>query len=224
MTGCVLAALVLVGWFIKAISFHQPTLVTILGEGRVKAEPEVVEFTVSIVNMAGTATLALADNNRLTRELVSQVKARGVEKRDIQTAYVRVIPPSTALGRNDYQAVNAIDVTLKDITQLDDLVNSLYAAGARTITNIVFSTQNLRELEREAVAEAVEDAKARVLEIAKASRKKLGRIVSIRTEEAGEAGALAGEVAPESTFEGLISTSPSRIEIVRQATVVFELR
>lgn len=216
--------MILAGWFVKSRYIDRPTLITVMGEGKVKVRPEMVRLTVGVTNIGGTATLAIADNNRLTKEMVSQAKARGVDEHDIRTAYVRVIPPSTTLGRNDYQAVNAIDVTLKDISQLDDLVKSLYAAGARIITNIVFTIENSRDLEKEAVAKAIEDARVRVLEIAKDSRKRLSRTVSIRTAEVGEAGALAGEIASEVTFEGLVSTSPSQIEIVRQATIVFELR
>lgn len=224
--GFVLAVLVLLigGWWIKVNFINRPTLITVIGEGRVKAVPEIVKFIVSVTNNADTATLAVADNNRVVRDVISLVKTAGVVDEDIVVSYVRVIPPTAALGQTSYQAVNAIDVTLKDLSKFDNLINSLYAAGAQSVSNIVFTTQNSEELEKEAVAEAIKNAKTRVKEIAKASGKRAGRMVSIQTVEVGEAGALSGEAPREGGFTGQISASPSQIEIVRQASIVFELR
>lgn len=228
--GLVLGVLVLLvaGWWIKVNYIDRPTLITVVGEGRVKAVPEMVRFTISVVNTATTPTVAVADNNRLTRDIISMVKGAGVGDEDIVVSYVRVIPPSVALGQTTYQAINATDVTLKDLSKFDNLVNSLYAAGAQSVSNIVFTTQDSKELEKEAVAKAIKDAKARVKEIARASGKRVGRMVSIQTVEIGEAGALSGQASQEAGFgalgEGQISASPSQIEIVRQASIVFELR
>lgn len=228
--GFVLMVLVLLiaGWWAKVNFINRPTLITVIGEGRVKVVPEIVKFTVGVTNNADTATLAVADNNRVVRDVISLVKTAGVVDEDIIVSYVRVIPPTAALGQTSYQAVNAIDVTLKDLSKFDNLISSLYAVGAQSVSNIVFTTQNSEELEKEAVAEAIKDAKARVKEIAKASRKRVGRMVSIQTVEIGEAGALSGQASQEAGFgvrgEGQISASPSQIEIVRQASIVFELR
>lgn len=227
-TLLVIVVLLVGGWFVKTTYIDRPTLITVVGEGKVSATPEIVKFTVTLANTAGSATVAVADSNRLVRDAISTLKGAGVEEKDIIFSYVRVIPPSAALGQTSYQAVNAIDVTLRDLSQFDNLVNSLYAVGAQSVSNIVFTTQDSKELEKKAVAEAIKDAKARVQEIAKASGKRVGRMVSIQTVEIGEAGALSGQASQEAGFgvrgEGQVSASPSQIEIVRQASIVFELR
>lgn len=219
-----LVVLVLVGWGIKISFFDKAALITVVGEGRIKVQPEMVKFTMTVLNTSPTSTQAIADSNRLVRDLVSVMKNNGVEEKDISLSYVRIVPPQAALGQSSFQAVNSANVTLRNIGFFDNLVVQLYANGARSLTNILFTTENSRDLEKEAVAEAIKDAKARAKELAKASRKRLGRMVSVATVEVGEAGALAGETGQAAVTTGVISASPSQIEIIRQASIVFELK
>lgn len=201
--------------------FRKPTLVTVYGEGAVKVVPSMVRFTISFSNQGDSANIALADNERISKQLISLLKNAGVDESDIVVSYVRVLPPSLTQPR--YQAVNAIDVTLKELGSFDNLVTSLYANGAQSISNILFTTENSGELEKQAVADAITGAKARAGEIAKAAGKRVGRMVSIQTTQIGEAGALVGE-APKATFGTITTSSPSQIEIIRGATVIFELK
>jgi len=213
----------LIGFYIKLNYLDRPTLITVVGEGRIKVEPKIVKFTVTILNVSPTSTQALADNNRLVRDVTSVLKNSGVEEKDISLSYVRVIPPQTTLGQTSFQAVNSAQVTLKDISKFDNLVFQLYAAGAQSVSNIVFTTENSKDLEKQAVSLAINEAKQRAKEIAKSMGKRLGRMVSMATVEVGEAGALSGEKKTVE-LEGAITSSPSQIEIARQASIVFELR
>ena len=108
-------------------------------------------------------------------------------------------------------------MTLRNVGQFDSLFNTLYASGVQSIANIVFTASNAKSLEKQAVNLAVLDAKERAKEMAKFFNKVFGRMVSVTTSEAGGAGALSG------TSQGG-SQSPAQIEIVRQASLVFELR
>ncbi len=218
-----LVVLLLFGWYVKTEYIDRPTLVTVTGEGRVEALPEMVKFTVSVINYSSSPNIAVADNNRIMGDLISIVQQTGVEDSDIIVSYVRVVPPSASLGLANFQAVNTADVTLRDVSKFDNLVSTLYSVGASSVSNIVFTTKDSSELEKRAIGEAINDAKAKAGTTAKASRKRLGRMISIQTTELGEAGALSGEPAKEG-FGGQVSASPSQIEIVRQAIIVFELR
>jgi len=226
IVGVVVGVLVLLiaGCLLKIQLLDRPTLVTVVGEGRIKIVPQMVKFTMTIINTSPTATQALADNNRIVKDLISVLKTNGVQESDISLSYVRVIPPQATLGQTSFQAINSADVTLKDISKFDNLVFQLYANGAQSLTNILFTVENSRELEKQAVAQAILDAKQRAKEMAKVSGKRLSRMISIATVEIGEAGALAGQAAKPTDLEGVITASPSQIEIVRQASVVFELR
>ena len=219
LAGILVVLLFLGYWFF----LRRPALITVAGEGRVKVKPTIVKFSVTVSNISSSATLAIADNNRLMRNLIAAAKANGVQEKDISSAYVRVVSPSALTGNTNYQAINAANMALKDLSRFDNLVTTLYNIGAQSVSNIVFTVEDSRSLEKKAVARAIKDAQSRAKEIAQASGKFLGRMRSVTTVETGGAGALSGQVA-QPTRPGVISSSPSQIEIVRQASLVFELR
>jgi len=222
-TIAIVVILLLVGLLVKVTWFDKITMITVVGEGKVKVAPQMVKFSVAVLNISSTSTQALADNNRMVRDVVSILKTSGIAEADIQLSYVRLVPPQASLGQTSWQAVNSADVTLRDITKFDNLVIQLYANGAQSISNIMFTTENSLALEKQAVALAIKESQIRAKELAKASGKRLGRMVSIATAEAGEAGALSGQ-AKSSDLGGVITSSPSQIEIIRQASIVWELR
>ncbi len=219
----VVVVITLAVWLIKVKAFNNFTLITVVGEGKALTQPQVVKFTVNLSNSSDSALGALNDNNRIKNNVITILKeVGGVWEKDIDVAYPRVIPPSATLGTNSYQAVNTINVTLNDITKFDGLVEKLYSSGIYSLTNIVFTTTDSQILEKQAVDNAVQDAKARAKELARLMRKRVGRVVSVQTVEVGEAGALSGKT--QSQFEGQFSGSPLQIEIARQASIVFELK
>ncbi len=205
--------------FIKANYLDQPTLITVVGEGKIDIKPQMVMFTANLVNSAKTSSAAVSNNTKLVSYVISLVKSLGVEDKDIIVSYVQIVPTTNILGQTEYQAVNTIDITLKDLSRFDSLVQSLYNTGTYSITNIVFTTENSRDVEKQAVAKAVDDANLRANEIAKSLNKSVARIVSLTPVEIGASGATGGK-----TSQGSAGQSPSQIEIVRQAQVVFELR
>jgi len=211
------------GFLVKVNYLDRPTLITVVGEGKVKVTPTMVKFTITISNLSPSATQAINENNNIVKNLVNILKNNGVLENDIDLAYVRIIPPQTSLGQTSFQAVNSANITLKNISKFDSLVFLLYGNGAQSVSNILFTTENSKDLEKEAVAQAINEAKTRAEELAKAAGKSLGRMVSIATVEVGEAGALSGE-AGKPDFGGVTTSSPSQIEITRQASIVFELR
>lgn len=208
-------------WIIKSLFFSKAALVTVVGEGKVTVAPTMVKFTVAVSNLAPNATEAINNNKKIVNDLIGILKVNGVSENDISLSYVRVIPPTTTLGQTSYQAVNSVDATLKNISQFDKLVLQIYGLGANSVSNIVFTTENSKEVEKQAVNLAIKEAKQRAKELAEASGKRLGRMVSLKTVEVGEAGALSGQTSKD--FVSNVA-SPSKIEVLRQASIVYELR
>jgi len=193
------------------------TLITVTGEGRVTATPTRVSFDVGIVNVSSSAGQALTDNLALTHNITEITKLAGVKPEKIIVSY----PIVSALTNGSYRATNVFNVTLDDINRFDSLVKSIYEGGASSVQNVSFSVENSKDLEKQAVDKAIEDAKVRAKEIARRLGKRVVRVVSLSTQETGEA-ATAGGVRQSSGGESI--ATPSQIEIARFASVVFELR
>ena len=208
--------LLIAGWLVFKSLFSSPTLVSVTSTGKVMASPSQVKFQVVVLNTAGSNIQAFTDNKSLTRGLIAILKSNGIEDKDIDSAYTRVVDSGVS-----FQAINSIQVTYSDINAFDDLVMQLYSNGASSISSIVFTTPDSQDLERQAVTLAIQEAKTRAKELAKSSNKRLGKMVSLATGEVGEAGAISG-----SSSDSLNSSdsSPTQIEITRQVNIVFELR
>lgn len=203
----------------------KPTLITVTGEGKFKKQPSMVKFTVMTINTAPSANQVIGDNNSLIKNLTEILKKNGVAESDMVQAYPVVVPPQAALGQTNYQAANGIEVTLKNIGGFEGLVFQLYNAGARSITNITFTTEDATDIEKETISLAITNAQKRAQELAKASGKRLGRMVSIATSETGSAGSAVGEAPKTTGITGSAASSiPSLIEVTRYASIVFELK
>ena len=212
---------ILAGLFVYFNFLNKPTLITIVGVGRATAKPQQVKFSVAVINSSVSSTQAITENIRIVNDLISVLKQNGVAENDITSSYVRLVPSGTT--QLTYQAVNSIDAVLKDLSKFDGLVIQLYGSGAISVSNIVFTTADSQTMEKEAVALAIKEAKLRGKELAKATGKSLGRMVSVATGEVGEAGAVSGSGSTQDV-SGAFQASPSQIQITRQASIVFELR
>lgn len=212
----IVAVLVLVLGLVGYNLLSKPALVTVSGTGRVSAQPEIARFTVVLSDSAATAAEVMQKGNVLTRNAIDLAKTYGVDEKRVQTTSLQVVPPTPGVSA-DYQAVAGVEVSIKDLDRLDELITRYFEIGAKSVGNIVFTTENSEELEKEAVDMAIKNAKSRAKEIAKSAGKRLGKLRSVTTVESGEAGAL--------TQKGTgTADNTSEIEVVRQASLVYELK
>ena len=170
------------------------TLITVTGEGRITATPTKVSFDVGVVNVSSSAQQAITDNLALTHNLTEIAKTAGVKPEKIIVSY----PLVTGLTNGSYRATSVFNVTLEDLTRFDSLVKSIYGGGATSVQNVGFSVENSKDLEKQAVDKAIEDAKVRAKEIARRLGKRVVRIVSLSTEEVGGAATAGGTKKGES--------------------------
>jgi len=215
--GAVFAGLVV--YIIVTSIFAKPTLITVIGEGRLKIEPNAVKYNVSIINSAASAAQALEDNKKKVKDAVDVLNKNNVTAENMQISYATIVPPSTT---NNYSAVSVIGVTQNDIYTFENTTIELYNKGVWNVSDVVFTTQDPQSLEKLAIDSAIKSVEQRAKELAKSTKRRLGRMVSISTSEVGDAGSQIGEFG----FSGFGSLNPlpSQIEIVRQATAVYEVR
>jgi len=208
-------------WGVKRLVVSKPTLVTVVGEGRATAEPSEVRFVVLLVSQGASPAEAINGEKKTLTETVSLLKRYGINKEDIKTSYLRVNPIGLSLTETPfYQASQAISVSLTQVNRFEEIVEQLYNLGVRAIEGVQFTTADDQALEKRAVAAAIADVEARAKELARTMKRRLGRMVSLRTEEIGGAGTGVSKVK---LAEGEMPQT-KEIEISRQAVAVFELK
>ena len=166
---------------------------TVTGEGRVAAVPDMGEVSLAVVRESKNAGEALAAASLAAADVLEEMRAMGVEPRDVQTVAVsldpvygdRTEPQGTPLIVG-YRARNALSVRVRDLNLLGAVIDRSVAMGANEGGGLRLTVSNADELLVEARRLAVRDARARAEEMADAAGVGLGALVSL-----GEAGFMA---------------------------------
>lgn len=191
LRGLALAAFILIPGIAIAQTAPQLRLLTVAGEGEVKAKPDQATLSAGVVTEAKTAAAALAANSRAMNAVFDTLKRLGIPERAIQTAEISVQPqyPSDVRAPRHitgYQVSNTVTVTVDDFGKLGPAVDALVSSGSNSLGGISFSIRDPRPLMAQAREAAVKNAMAKAETLARASGVTLGPIAQI--SEGGMAG------------------------------------
>ena len=163
--------------------------ITVSGTGKVNVKPDIAQVQVGVVSDAPLASDALTRNNKDMAALLDMLKAKGIEERDAQTTSFNVGPryEYDPQGRRQpklvgYQVTNMVQVRVRKLTQLGELLDVLVRTGANQVHGISFSVDEPEKLLGKARQEAVVQAKASAEEFATAAGVKVGRPLLIQEQ------------------------------------------
>ncbi len=175
----------------QAQSDDQDTVrsISVNGVGRVKAEPDVADINLGVTKQGEDAKAASADAATTMDAVIKALIDAGIAEQDIQTSSISLNPiynwdnnPPTIEG---WEASNLVNVTVRDITAVGDVVDAATAAGATNINGITFRVDDPTAAEAEARAAAVADAKAKADQLAAAAGVNIVGVITI-TESGGQ--------------------------------------
>ena len=168
-----------------------PRTITVTGSGKTVLTPDIAYINVGVQTEDPDASKAVSENNQQTQDVIDALTAAGVAKEDIQTTNFNIYPrqdydpQGQPTGEITYIVTNTVYVTVRDLDQIGDLLNSAVAAGANTIHGIQFDVNDKAEALSEARASAVKNAETIAQELASAADVGLGEILSISTFTGG---------------------------------------
>lgn len=198
------------------IDDNKPALLTVIGEGNVKATPEKAQFSITYTALGKTSEEALSQEKNLREKIISLLASYGVSNSEI-TLYSPNITPLRQTESASYSVISSLSVEFQKLSELENLFAKLYTLGSLNISTTVFTTNNPRELEDRAIKKALYDAQLRAEKMAEAAGAKLGRVVSIAGEQTQNVATLSRKVESD-------KNNPGNIEIVRLVRVVYELK
>lgn len=170
-----------------------PRQITVTGEGRVEATPDMAMVTAGIETTAESAQAALAANSEAMTAIFAVLDEAGIDPADMQTSQLSVRPIWSEPRDHEqgpeitaYAASNLLTVRLRDTGRLGATLDALGSAGANRIDGVEFAISEPGPIEDEARRQAVADARAKAELLAEAAGVALGPVVTIR--EAGPVG------------------------------------
>jgi uncharacterized protein YggE len=169
----------------------RPRTVSVSGSGEVSAEPDLARVTLGIEARRPTLAEARAEVTATVDRVLKLTRDLRIDPKLVNATRVQVQPEynwnpkdrkRTLLG---YIVSRQVQVELRDLEQLGLLLERAIDAGANQVGDPMLDSSRRKELEREAMTKAVEDARLNAETLARAAGAKLG---SIRTLNGGASG------------------------------------
>jgi hypothetical protein len=199
-----------------------PRRITVTGEARVEAAPDLASISAGVQSEALQAADALSATGEAMRAVLAAIAAQGVAEADVQTSQLSVDPlwEDGGEGRQPrvrgYAASNVATVRVRDTARLGALIDAVGAAGANRVFGISFEIADPAAQLADARRQAVADARAKAELLAAAAGVALGPVLSIR--EGGEPGPspmmARAEMAMDTPIAAGVVGVVARVEIV----------
>ena len=161
-----------------------PGTIVVSGTGRVDVAPDVADLRLGVAVTRPTAASARADAAASMTAILAAVDAAGVERRDVRTSLLSVQPrydyrdgrPPTLTG---YELANLIEITVRDLARLGEVVDGALGAGATSMDGLSFRVDDPGPAERQARLAAMAEARARADVLAEAAGLTIRGVVAV---------------------------------------------
>lgn len=162
--------------------------ITVSATGTAEAEPDQARITSGVMTEAPTAREALTGNTEAMNKVISELKSKGIDAKDIQTASFNVEPvmdyskdgqPPRLRG---YRVSNQVVVLVRDLDKLGSVLDDLVTAGANQVQGLAFEVSKAETLKDEARKNAIANALRRAKLLASAAGAEVGQVLQISEE------------------------------------------
>lgn len=208
--------------------------ITTQGNSQIKVTPDLVTVYFTAETSGETAKEAKDKNAEIVDSLITELVKQGFERKDIQTQSFNIYPhqvwENNKYVQKGYKAVHQIKVELS--TARTDKIGEVIDAGVdsgATINYINFelSQSKQNEYKAQALKQATEDAKTKAEAIALGAEKKLGKLVSISSNEFYYQpwrlyDAVAGASA-ESAKQAVTNIQPGTQDVTASVSAVYKI-
>jgi uncharacterized protein YggE len=163
-----------------AAESERPRLIAVSGQGEVQAEPDRALVTLGVESRKPKLEDARAEVAKTIDAVLKLARDLKIDPKYVRATRVNVQPEynwdNSARERNliGYFVSRQVEVELRDLDKLGQLLERATDVGVNQLGDPRLDSSKRRDLEREALAKAVEDARLNADAIAKAAGAKLG--------------------------------------------------
>jgi uncharacterized protein YggE len=155
--------------------------ITVVGQGEAFGEPDEANVQVGVEIFAETVEEATNENQAVLDKIMAALEGQGIAPEDIQTANYSLWAEQKYGDRgfegiSGYRVSNQVNVTVRDLNALGEVLAAVTEAGANSIQGVYFSVADPAALEAEARAAAMENARIRAEELAGLAGLELGEV------------------------------------------------
>ena len=157
------------------------------GSAVIRVQPDRASIRFGVQTFGANPRLSQAENEAIVKAVYQAIRDQGIEAKDIGTDYFSVRPQYDYPGRGKptlvgYWSENGIQVTLREVDKLSDVLVAALEAGATSVDDLTFTTTRLRELRDQARAMAVQAALEKAQALAGAAHVSAGPVKNIQEQ------------------------------------------
>jgi len=166
-----------------------PGRLHVQGHAELRVPADQVQVRVGVTNEAEDVDKALEANNSAMLQVKKELLSAGLQEHEYSTSRFQLRPRWSTRPRNatgswrpeivGYSVQNSLDIKTTRIESLGKLIAAARKGGANDIGDIRFSLSEPRKYRRQAIAQAVEYARADAANASQSAGRKLGDILRI---------------------------------------------
>jgi uncharacterized protein YggE len=213
---------------VPAFAQEKAAQITVTGEGRVDARPDVAAISLGVTSEGKTAAEAMARNSALLSQVLENLKAAGIADRDLQTSGLSLNPNWNHRSESGpviegYIASNQLAIRVRDLGSLGQVLDAAIRDGANTLNGVSFGVADPAPLLDEARRRAVADARHKAELLSLAAGVSLGPVLSI--SEGGNGGGPAPQFRmAEAMVADAVPVAEGEVSLSASVSIVWELR
>jgi len=164
--------------------------ISVTGTGEITVAPTICRMTIGVTTDGKTAGEAQGANNTAAQAIAAALAGLKIKTSDIQTVGFNLYPLyddrsvksdyPTAPVVVGYRAAHRMQVTVRDLTKVGQVIDAAVKAGANTADDITYAVEETATLRQQALTLAVKQAKAKADAIAAAAGLAITEIKTIQ--------------------------------------------
>lgn len=162
--------------------------ITISGEGKVTAIPDIAQISLGLQTESKNVEDAQRENTNKMNSIISTLGELGIAKEDIKTSNYNIYPRynyTRDRGQvlRGYEVSQSVIVKIRDLDKVGQVVERAGSLGANQVGGLNFTIDEPEELRQQARIKALENATEKAESLAKVAGVKLGKLVSFNEND-----------------------------------------
>lgn len=175
------------GRYIKSSSVQKDTIV-VSGKGELTVKPDIATVSFSVMQESMDVAKASEAVNTKIAKIFENLKANGVDEKDIKTTGYNIYPRYDYINSQSYpyggkqvlagyNVSQSISIKIRDLSKSGKIVSDLGTLGVTDMSGLNFTNDKYDDLVKEARDQAIAEARAEAKKLAKSLGVRLVKIV-----------------------------------------------
>jgi len=151
--------------------------------GKATVIPDIVTISFGIETRGDDSEKAKKENDIMVGRVLTKMKNSNISQKDLKTKWFSLYPRHENKEDKTYYVANQnLEITLRDISQYEKVMNQLVETGVNRFDQISYGSSQIEKLKSQARKLAVKEAEKKAKDLADAVGRKVGKVILISDE------------------------------------------